>query len=286
MKRAFTVIELLAVTAILAVLAMLLFPVLTSARAAAKSAACISNLHQVALSTTLYLADYEDRFMTVSHNPDAINDPKRDRTWVQLLLPYMRSFAAFQCPADYGNRENADGVFDHDLAPGDTYARFYAASMRSDVGFNYLYLSPVLKVRGQWDAEPRFLSQIENLTATILYADSVWSRDAAGRPYGGGNYLIVPPCRFERMGNEVVDTFGSARGLTQYFTTTEGWKDEPTSPFVYGGAWPWHSGRVNVARVDGSVRSHTPAQLTAGCDAVSDWRGLIEDAQAYLWDLR
>lgn len=286
LKRAFTLTELLVAVAIVALLSVVLFPVLASAKAAANKVACVSNFHQVTLATSLYLADYEDRFPPVSHDPASVHDASKDRTWVQLLLPYTNSFQVFQCPADHGARRRPDGVFDVDVTPGDTYSRYYEASLRSDIGFNYLYLSPMIKDRYGWTAQPRNTSQIAEHTATILFTDSVWARTSDGRPVGGGNYLVVPPCRYEQVGDRVVDTFQAPSGRIQFFTTSEGWQEEPTSAYVFGGAWPWHSGKMNVARVDGSVRSMTPDQMSAGCDQQPGWQGYINDRDAYLWDLR
>ena len=58
-RTGFTLIELLVVIAILALLAALLLPVLTRAKAAAKSAACKSNLRQLGLALNMYVNDYD-----------------------------------------------------------------------------------------------------------------------------------------------------------------------------------------------------------------------------------
>jgi prepilin-type processing-associated H-X9-DG protein/prepilin-type N-terminal cleavage/methylation domain-containing protein len=58
-SRAFTLIELLLVIAIIAILAGLLLPTLAKAKMKAQSAGCQSNLHQMGLSLVMYVNDYQ-----------------------------------------------------------------------------------------------------------------------------------------------------------------------------------------------------------------------------------
>jgi len=58
MRKAFTLIEMLVVIAIIAILAALLMPALSRAREEGRKTACLSNLHQVGLYLTMYQGDY------------------------------------------------------------------------------------------------------------------------------------------------------------------------------------------------------------------------------------
>jgi len=58
-RRAFTLVELLVVISIIAVLAAILFPTLSIAKAKAQQAKCISNLRQIAIALELYAQDHE-----------------------------------------------------------------------------------------------------------------------------------------------------------------------------------------------------------------------------------
>ena len=62
-REAFTLIELLVVVAIIALLASIMVPALSTAREAANKAICASNLHGLALANCFYAGDNEGFFV-------------------------------------------------------------------------------------------------------------------------------------------------------------------------------------------------------------------------------
>jgi prepilin-type N-terminal cleavage/methylation domain-containing protein/prepilin-type processing-associated H-X9-DG protein len=87
-RLAFTLIELLVVIAIIAILAALLLPALARARAAAITAACRSNLHQLGVALNLYLGEYKK--FPVWREGMAFGPGTASTNWDALLL-YMVS---------------------------------------------------------------------------------------------------------------------------------------------------------------------------------------------------
>lgn len=279
--KGFTLTELLVALATIALLAAIALPVFRVARDSARATTCLSNFHQTAMATQLYLVDYDDRLIPVNHRPGQNGNAANDRTWVQIVQPYIRSFAVFRCPADYGRRPVGEGVFDGDLVPGDPEARFYQASKRSNLGYNHLYLAPVVRVAsGPWVAATRMASQANDPSRTLLFVDSVWDIDTRGRPFGGGRWLVTPPCRYESRGRNLTDTFANEGTV---FAPEQGWMPGLKR---FGGAWAWHQNRVNVVRLDSSAKSVPMTSLTAGCDLQARWSGNITDPDTYSWDLR
>lgn len=291
--RGFTLAELVVVLGIILILALILTPVFVSAKRAAQQTVCASNMRQAWEAMKLYLQDEDsDLYPPANYEPGVPNpDPSSDRTWVQLLLPYAKSISIFHCPGDYGQRPRNETSSDPDFLPGDTYERYYDESLRSDMAYNYIYLAPIIKESSgsTWQVLPKSETGVN--PQTILFLDSVFDRAPDGTPVGGGSFLAEPPCRYEVSDNGAkVDTFlPSSNVITgkgdqpQVFTLSQGWSADPNSKFLYGQAWPWHNGKMNVIRVDGSVRALTPQQLSAGCNVRPAWTGFIVNAQAYTW---
>lgn len=285
-RTGFTLAELLVAMAILGILAAITFPVVRLGMDAAKRSACINNYSQTAIALGLYTNDYDDWVPPVNYRYVDLNNPDMDRTWVQTLLPYVGDFRVFQCPADSGR--GPDSVR---RAPtgGEPWTEYYAASLKSNLGYNYLYFSPLVGLStGEWRSYPISMSRVADKSGTLIFLDSVWDRTQAGNPYGGGSWVVVPPCRYKNVGGgQQLDTFELPQGTQYYFGFQPvGWQPESSrSWLVYGGAWPWHRSRFNVLYADGRAESVKLSRLTAGCNFRSGWQGRISSSEEYLWDL-
>src|SRR2546426_7208603 len=84
--RGFTLIELLVVIAVIAILAALLLPTLSRAKASAKSAACKNNLRQIGIGLRLYVDEFQKYPLEQSDGME--NGQAVTFSWFNLVQPY------------------------------------------------------------------------------------------------------------------------------------------------------------------------------------------------------
>jgi prepilin-type N-terminal cleavage/methylation domain-containing protein/prepilin-type processing-associated H-X9-DG protein len=121
-SRGFTLIELLVVIAIIAILASILFPVFSRARAKARQASCLSNVKQLILAHKMYAEDFDEQFCpAVVLTGACIGTPcwpegGTDTHWTELIFSYTRNSDLYKDPEKkvlrpgYGMNSELSGV--------------------------------------------------------------------------------------------------------------------------------------------------------------------------------
>ena len=112
-KPAFTLIELLVVIAIIAILAAILFPVFSQAKAAAKKIACLSNSRSMGMATHLYMQDFDDRYPQVKAT--STSQPQIDDADGGIEDPDLGSVFDFIFPYTGQGRKDPDLNFKQTL---------------------------------------------------------------------------------------------------------------------------------------------------------------------------
>jgi len=312
-KGGFTLIELLVVIAIIAILAAILFPVFAQAKSAAKKTAAISNFKQAGTAVAMYSSDYDGGYML--SNSGSIGGPgwgfgPPDTIPGQQMFPYVKNTQIHIDPMDpwQSEKQRIDDQIPYMMGANPasltTDQRLYALMVRSNIGYNYAFFSPWRYVRttGYVGSASVNESEVAKPADTVMWGTSIWDRDGAGSPIGGGNWVIETPC-WEDANNRPL------RPLSQFHPTTgdgslwsygTGWANNSTSWLVYGGLWPFYNqtslsnlgpglkdGHVIIGFADTHVKSKPVNSLTAGCQAygTGQFKGNVTDTEKFIWDL-
>jgi len=115
--RAFTLTELLVSIAIIAILAALLLPTLSSSQERAHRVTCLNNQKQLNLGWELYAGDFDGRMALNDVDQSGLVPRSTTNSWVTgncvadlnqstislgTLYPYVKDVATYKCPTDHG----------------------------------------------------------------------------------------------------------------------------------------------------------------------------------------
>ncbi|QOJ00194.1 MAG: prepilin-type N-terminal cleavage/methylation domain-containing protein [Phycisphaeraceae bacterium] len=223
-RRGFTLIELLVVIALIAVLIGLLLPALGSARAAGRTAACLSNQRQLSLGWAMY-AD-ANRDVIVPHrapnlpggagNPanwyEVGNGMKFRPTWIARMGAYVGVYPFATPSTEDGRQDYESKVF---VCP--------EASERADernaaYGYNYQFLGNSREVGGRAIHYPVKRSTILRFERTVISMDSMgtaasfvpeerlpYENDGRTERAVGNEGFVIDPPRLNPSGDIATD---------------------------------------------------------------------------------
>lgn len=199
-------IELLVVTALLGMLAGLLYPVLAGARERGQRATCLSRLRQLAAAHHLYVADWDEQLPPWSlPGPPRPGNPDLTRYWTTYLQPYFRSRALLRDPAASGPEPSA---------PGPAALADYALLTWRQGGRRGDPSEPKMR----WPGPPLSLGQVVRPAGTIQWMD--------GRTTTTGSLGIT-----RRHGEGLTVTF--VDGHARWMREKEFWQTERDSDGFY-----------------------------------------------------
>ncbi len=99
--RAFTLVELLVVMAIIGILAALLLPTLGRSKESARAVGCLSNLRQIGVALQLYIQENNNRLPVMRDVSTATNPPTPVLPGPDTVLAaQLGNVAVLRCPSD------------------------------------------------------------------------------------------------------------------------------------------------------------------------------------------
>ena len=241
--RGFTLVELLVVIAILALLMGILMPVLGRAREAGRSTVCMSNIRGIALAGRIYVDENDGKFPPFRMSTYNATDPtvyvnkygREKPRWPWFfdygIGPVINPAPYVTGPGDtFGDSDTLIMTNDFFMCPSFDHPGFDKRDIRNgSYGYNYQYLGNSRIKDGRYKNFPVNQLKIQHAAETVIVADS---RGILVEGIHG--YTLDPP----KVARSVRAEF-----FARY--------SKPTFKEQHSPADARHSGRVNVAFVDG-----------------------------------
>lgn len=201
-RNGFTLIELLVVIAIIAILAAIMFPVITSAKQRAGMISCLSNTKQLGTALTMYVDDNSGTFFANPWSSTALSTTKpywTDKFWPDLLVKYTKSKRVFYCSAirDFAFQSDTTS-HTKKYSPG-AYGNIYNTEWTYDKWKQYrlsygimrvLYCSPASDV--YTNPRPAKMSEITKPSKTGVISDAHYPYQdvPTSKPIDGEYYMV------------------------------------------------------------------------------------------------
>ena len=256
-------VELLVVISIIALLMGILMPVLSRVREAGYSMRCRANLRSIALAGQIYTHENDGKFPPFRMSTLSATDPtvyvnkygRAQPRWPWFfdygLGPVIDPRPYVQNPGDtFGDSDTLIMTNDFFMCPSFDHPGFDPRDIRNgSYGYNYQYLGNARVKDGRYKNFPVNQVRIRRPTETVIVADS---RGIIGEGIHG--YTLDPP----KLAHSV-----NAEFFARY--------TKPTYQEQHSPADARHSGKVNVAFVDGHTEKKSLREL-----------GYIQDASGWV----
>ena len=232
-KKAFTLIELLIVLAVISILTAILLPALANARGQARMAVCRSNLRQLSIANNGYAAENNDRYVIAAADITGDNFQRWHGVRTDLnepfdprkgpLVHYLSDGQVKQCTQHVDFRQRDTWEWDFEEGCG-------------GYGYNMTYLGSLIWTGKAYDQACQSSSkaaQVKFPSETLMFADTAMAKLDNGIPYFLEYSFAEPPFFIGPDGEPMTN-----------------WYASPSIHFR-------HLNRANVVWADGHVDGHT-----------------------------